>query len=370
MMRMMRGLRFALVVCGGLAVAGVTSVAQAGPFWCRGPYAATTFAYGNAGFAAGYSTAVTRWGWGGWCGPRWNACGPRWGFSPWAGRTWGWGCAPWYGATRWGYTDSVFLTVPGGGTFFSGGIAPYPVWGYPSTWVPGPCGWYGYPYGTVLPPGFAPQFGPAGVMPFLGLGASTTRPRAGTMVANAAAGPPPVIASGPAPGGRRTLLRASSPAARLRAARLVAVGDRHLREAGGDPARLNAALDAYRRAAAIAQDQTDIQLRQALALVAVGRDAQADEAIGRAVAIDGRLAAVPPRAADGLQAVGADPVFDGQPATGRPPFAVRGAAILREIAGQPGGDEGREVVALLADRWSRRFDRGIGAIAVNPAVPR
>jgi hypothetical protein len=359
----MRRFRFALAVFIALVAFGFAAEAQAGRFFCRGPYVGPTFAYGNAGYAAGYSTAVTRWGWGGWCGPRWGGwCGPRWNWCGprWGCRPWGWGCSPWYGygATTWGCYDSVSLSVPAGGgaTFFSGSLVPYPVWGgwgLPATWVPGPYGWTGYPYGVGLPSGFAPQFGPAGVMPFLG--ASTANPNAGAVVAAA-----PVTAPAQRPG----LVRASTPVARLRAARLVAVGDRHLREARGDQSRLVAALDAYRRAAAIAQDQPDIQLRQALALVAVGRDGQADEAIGRAVAIDGRLAAAPPRPADGL-GVAADPVFGDRPADGQVPFAARGAAILREIAAQAGGEEGREVVAVLADRWSRRFDRGIAAIAAN-----
>ena len=154
-------------------------------------------------------------------------------------------------------------------------------------------------------------------------------------------------------------------------ARLVAVGDRHLRGAQGDPVRLTAALDAYRRAAAIAQDQPDIQLRQSLVLVALDRPEQADVAIGRAVAIDGRLAPIAAPAAAGLQAVAAaDPVFGDRPAGAAPPFAVRGAAILREIASQADGDDGvGRVVATLADRWSQRFDGRLGALAANPAAP-
>ena len=380
----MRRFRFAVALCAALVGAGYAAEARAGRFFCRGPYAAPTFAYGNAGYAAGYSTAVTRWGWGGWCGPRWggwcaprwgwcgprwNWCGPRWG---WGCRPWGWGCAPWYGSTTWGCTDSVYLAAPAGGgaTFFSGSLTPYPVWGgwgFPATWVPGAYGWYGYPAGVSLPGGFAPQFGPAGVMPFLG--AATANPSAGAVVANspAAAARPTITVA--ARGGGRAAIRASTAVSRLRAARQVAVGDRHLREAQGEPARIAQAIDAYRRAAAIAPDQPDIHLRQALALVALGRDGQADEAIDRAVAVDGRLAAAPPQPANGLQAA-PDPVFGDRPAGSPPAFATRGAAILREIAAQAGGGEGREVVGLLADRWSRRFDRGIAAIAANPAAGR
>ena len=375
----MSRVRFSVAMVVALVVSGFAVEAQAGRFWCRRPYVAPTFAYGNVGYAAGYSTAVTRWGWGGWCGPRWggwcaprwNWCGPRWG---WGCRPWGWGCAPWYGATTWGGYDSVSLSVPvgGGATFFSGALVPYPVyggWGYPATWVPGGYGWYGYPYGTVLPSGFAPQFGPAGVFPFLGLGASTANVNAGALVARASTASRPVIAAAPQGGGRTALVRASTGVARLRAARLVAVGDRNLRAADGDPVRLTAALDAYRRAAAIAQDQPDIQLRQSLVLMALDRRDQADAAIGRAVAIDGRLAPVPAPPAAGLQAVAvADPIFGDRPAGTAPPFAVRGAAILREIAAQAGGDDAAgRVVATLADRWSQRFDGRLGALAVDGA---
>lgn len=375
----MSRLRFSVAMVVALVVSGFAVEAQAGRFWCRGPYVAPTFAYGNVGYAAGYSTAVTRWGWGGWCGPRWGGwCAPRlgWGCRPWAWgcRPWGWGCAPWYGATTWGGYDSVSLSVPvgGGATFFSGALVPYPVyggWGYPATWVPGGYGWYGYPYGTVLPSGFAPQFGPAGVFPFLGLGASTANANAGALVARAPTVSRPVIAAAPQGGGRTALVRASTGIARLRAARLVAVGDRQLRSADGDPVRLTAALDAYRRAAAIAQDQPDIQLRQSLVLMALDRRDQADAAIGRAVAIDGRLAPVPAPPAAGLQVVAAaDPIFGDRPAGTAPPFAVRGAAILREIAAQADGDDAAgRVVATLADRWSQRFDGRLGALAVDGA---
>lgn len=375
----MRRFRFAVAFVVALLAAGFSAEARAGRFWCRGPYVAPTFAYGNVGYAAGYSTTVTRWGWGGWCGPRWdgwcaprwNWCGPHWG---WGCRPWGWGCAPWYGATTWGCVDAVSLSVSGGNaTFFSGSIVPYPVyggWGCAAPWVPGGYGWYGSPCGAVLPVGFAPQFGPAGVFPFLGLGAARANANAGALVARAPSVSRPVIAAAPQPSGRPALVRASTGAARLRAARLVAVGDRHLRAAQGDPTRLTAALDAYRRAAAVAQDQPDIQLRQSLVLVALDRQVQADAAIGRAVAIDGRLAAVPAPPAAGLQAVASDPIFGDRAAGGPPPFVVRGAAILREIAAQAEGDDGAgRVMATLADRWSQRFDGRLGALAASPATP-
>lgn len=372
----MRRFRFVVAFVVAVLVGGFAAEAGAGGWWCRGPYVGPTFAYGNAGYAAGYSTAVTRWGWGGWCGPRWGGwcapaggwCGPRWG---WPCRPCGWGCAPWYGGAAWGFSDAVYLSVPtgGGATFFSGSLVPYPVWGgwgYPATWAPGVYGWYGYPYGASLPSGFAPQFGPAGVLPFLRLGASTANAGAGALVARTPTASRPVIAATPQSGGRPALVRGSTAIARLRAARLVAAGDRHLRAAQAGPASLTAALDSYRRAAAIAEDQPDIQLRQALVLVALGRQDQADAAIGRAVAVDGRLAAVAAPPAAGLQ-VAADPIFGDRPANAVPPFAARGTAILREIAAQTGGDGGEPAVAVLADRWSRRFAGRLDALAVDGA---
>jgi hypothetical protein len=80
---------------------------------------------------------------------------------------------------------------------------------------------------------------------------------------------------------------------------------------------------------------------------------------------------VPAPPAAGFQTVAAaDPIFGDRPAGTAPPFAVRGAAILREIAAQAQGDDavGR-VVATLADRWSQRFDGRLGALAVDGAPP-
>ena len=89
-----------------------------------------------------------------------------------------------------------------------------------------------------------------------------------------------------------TYVRPSNAIARLRAARLVAVGDRQLRDANGDPAQIRRAVDSYRRAAAIAGDQPDTFVREAIALGAIGEGGQADAAMAKAVAIDGRLADV------------------------------------------------------------------------------
>ena len=113
------------------------------------------------------------------------------------------------------------------------------------------------------------------------------------------------------------------------------------------------------------QDDPDIHVRQALALVALGRFEQAEAALDRAVAIDGRLAAAPPNRVAGPP----DPVFGDRSAGSRSPLADRGRAILDEIAAQAGGDAAAtESVARLARRWSDRWPDGLGAVAAS-AVP-
>ena len=149
--------------------------------------------------------------------------------------------------------------------------------------------------------------------------------------------------------------RGSSATARLRAARQVAIGDRHLRTANGDPVVLRHAADAYRRAAAIAGDQPDTYIRQAIALVALGDRGAADAAMARAAALDGRLAAsaAPPAAGP------PDPVFGDKPAGTPLPLAVRGTAILRQIATQANAEGGatgdQPTLARVATRWAERF---------------
>jgi hypothetical protein len=163
-----------------------------------------------------------------------------------------------------------------------------------------------------------------------------------------------------AQGGARAVVTARAPVgiARLRAARLVAEGDRHLREANGDPVIVRRAADAYRRAASLAGDQPDTFIRQAIALVALGERGEADAALTKAKAIDGRLAdAAPVR--DGQPA---DPVFGDRPAGAARPLEARGEAVLRQIAAQGGGDQ---AIAWLAGRWTTRFGGDLGAVAAN-----
>lgn len=333
---------------------------------CGGP----NFAYGNAGYGAGYSISGVgrqRWGDGYWsgggvCGPWWRggchvggwpSCGGGGFWFGWPGLGFG-GC---YGSSRWGGADAVILSVPqgGGATFFSGrqvpfvtGVVPV-VGGWPTNWYPGyavgPWGWY--PYAVPAPVGVGPQFGPAGILPFLGADAR------GVANGGLAAAPPQgarqvAAARVPAP-------RLVNDAARRRAARLVATGDRHLRETRANtPARARAAVDAYRRAAAAAPDDPDIRVREALALVALGDANAADAALVRATAIDGRLAAAPPRRGDAPP----DPVFGDRAAGAPAPLAARGAALLREI-----GAADEAGVEWLAARWGDRWAGAAAAVA-------
>jgi hypothetical protein len=194
--------------------------------------------------------------------------------------------------------------------FFSGGIVPWPV-----------------PYAVPIPYAV-----PA---PWLGRAAPPSVPRTSTARPASVAG-------------------ASSPSARTRGLRLVAEGDRHLADSGGKHASLLKAASAYRKAAATVKDDPDIHIRHAIALAAVGRREEADAAVKRAEAIDGRLAM-------GL-ADGGDP-------SAPSPIVARGMAILREVGASFEGDEPTvaETIAVLADRWTGRQSGPLAAIAAgNP----
>jgi tetratricopeptide (TPR) repeat protein len=292
----------------------------------------TSGGFGNAGFAAGYAMYeagsrgmhVGRGVFIG-CGavqPRtcaplvcrpypscWNPCQP----AP----CWPTVCQP----TLWVFAPSIY-SAPAYGW---GG------WGWPGGWYG--TSWYSTTGSVFLAAPYGGAFFSGGVMPV-----------------------PTVARSKPAP--------ASNAATRQRAARLVAAGDRHLATAAGDAARLRAALDAYRRAAAIARDEPDTFIRQALALEALGQAAAADKPLAQAVALDGRLAA----AGTGSRSdAPPDPAF-GARAAGEPaPLALRGQAILQQIAAAAPGDDrdGRaaEAIAWLAERWSGRW-QGEAATAV------
>lgn len=274
-------------------------------------------------------------------------------------------CAvPWVGGCS--YRSFCDRSWGFGGFGFGFGVSRYRSFGWasPGLWcgsiapcfVPAPVyGWY--PYSPVLftpafncyPGAFAPVYGPVGVFPFLGLGA-----RGGTTVIQ--------IGRGPAVNVRQfaardaSVVRASNPAARLRAARLVAAGDRHLRAAVNDRAKLQSALSAYRRAEAIAADQPDTFLRQAIALTALDRADDAAEAVKRAVAIDGRLAEAGPPA-EVAERLPPDPAFGDRPLGAPSLLAERSHTLLAGIFGAP--DAGVHERNWIAARWARRVQADV-----------
>lgn len=303
----------------------------------------------------------------------WGGCGPVVGFGPrfWS-RPWcgpfvgppviGPGCLGWggfYGGTRFGFAESISIGGPFGG-FFSGTIRSGVVvpgwygpcwggspWGY--TPLPFGCGWRIGPPIVVspFPAAIAPQFGPAGVLPFMGFSggpparAVAAVPRQPLVVAQATAAARPAIA-----------IRATNGDTRLRALRLVAVGDRHLRAAVEEPRKLAAALDAYRRAAVIAPDLPDTFLRQAIVLAALDRDSDAARSIERAVAIDPRLGRAAADAVAEAERLPPDPVFGAaDPVDGT--LASRTAGLLARIFATDGVRAAPVGANWIAARWSR-----------------
>lgn len=257
------------------------------------------------------------WGWSRACGPR-PLCAPAFGFG-WPGC----GFGGWVGSSTFFGSQTVSInTLPGcGATFFSGAYVPYV--------VP-----YAVPYAVPYPVPFAvpaPWFGAVGAPAAAPVVAAARQPAAPRLAAtDRAAAPRPVAAAG-----------------RRRARELVVTGDRLLREAALDPARGRAAADAYRRAAAAAADDPDIHVRHALALVALGRHADARRAAAQAAAIDGRLAERP-----------------ADPASGEPsPLVARGIAILRTIAAVEEGPLPAPL-AELAAAWTGQGAGGVVRLAV------
>lgn len=267
------------------------------------------------------------------------------------------------------------LGYAGGYSFSVGGYGFASYRSY-SSWTPGfysgcfyqafGCGWY--PYNPVIytpsfncyPSAFAPVYGPAGVLPFMGIG-SASSPAASVQA----------IAARPTAVRPRALVavRSSNADARLRAGRLVAVGDRHLRDSIDAPAKLVKALDAYRRAATIAADQPDIYLRQAIVLTAINRGGDAASAVARAVAIDARLGSDPQAtlaAADRLPPVPAlgRPAVGPITQVGQTALAARSASLLGRIfKDSPAGDDAE--VNWIADRWSRQWADEASAVALK-----
>jgi len=167
-----------------------------------------------------------------------------------------------------------------------------------------------------------------------------------------------VAAKFPIPGFARSrdtaIVRSSNTAARMRAGKLVAIGDRHLQSAVSDRAALSKALDAYKRAATIAADQPDTFLRQAIVLVAMEKQQAADAAIARAVAIDARLGDDPAAAREAARRLPPDPVFGDRPAGGPTVLASRTTGLIGRIFrdGEAAGDAGPN---WIANRWTERF---------------
>jgi hypothetical protein len=307
------------------------------------------------------------------------------GFRPWCGPRFYGGWGGWYGGTRVFYSNSVYLGGPWGG-FYSGSIGPRwcgPFWGggfgLPCTYYPVAYpAWCGYGVGyspiVVSPYGgsIAPVYGPAGVLPYMGFAANASSPAQALTAAPtaiAAAAPAPRFPAAQAAGqtapvlARLAALRGATPAtiavrasngeARLRAARLVAVGDRHLRAAVDNPAKLTAALDAYRRAATIAPDQADTHLRQAIALSALDRGDDAARAVDRAVAIDARLGQEPAAAVAARGTLPPDPVFGDRPDAGPTTLASRSRDLLARIFTDRDRPAGAGNANWIAARWTR-----------------
>jgi len=295
---------------------------------------------GNVSYGTGFAVGGTRFwsgttvfgvpafgGWGGcapvWGAPAWGGCAPVWGG--------GWG-APVWGAPVWG---GGWGGMPFGGVgAWYGGWNRGPAWG----WNRGPArGWNRGPA-----PGWAIPFASAAPISRLPVG----RGHLGAPAIDAAV---------------EVAIRTSNAPARARAARLVALGDRHLRAAVDQPAKLAKAIDAYRRAASIAPDQPDTFLRQAIAFTAAGKGTAAATAVGRAVAIDPRLAE-----GGSEKGVGIGGAFAGRaPADAAPPLAARSSKLLTRIFADSKATPEAPAENWIANRWLG-LDAGPVMVASRP----
>ncbi|MCY3016634.1 MAG: hypothetical protein NT171_18320 [Planctomycetota bacterium] len=284
---------------------------------------------GNVSYGTGFAVGGTRFwsgttvfgvpafgGWGGcgpvWGAPAWGGCGPAWCAPVWGG---GWGGAPCGGVGAW-----------------YGGWNRGPAWGWnrgPARgWNRGPARGWAIPFASVSPINRLPvgrgQLGAPAIDPAV-----------------------------------EVTIRTSNAPARSRAARLVVLGDRHLRGAIDEPAKLAKAIDAYRRAANIAPDQPDTFLRQAIALTAAGKKSAAATAIARAVAIDPRLVENMPAAG------GREPLIAPPAGLATTPLVARSSKLLARIFATP--DSGRNAPAdnWIAHRWVGR-DAGPVMVAARP----
>jgi hypothetical protein len=303
--------------------------------------------------AAGHPQPASAWfgGWrGGSCGWYRPACFRPFAYRPFCYRPF---CPPVYG---YGFTSYRTFSYCSPG-FFSG-------WSYPYGYG---CNWYSYspviytPYYNCYPSSFAPVYGPAGVLPFMGFGA-TASPAASvqSIAARQPIARPAIVAAAPRATALAKSLRASNADARLRAGRLMAVGDRHLRAAVDDPARLARALDSYRRAATIAPDLPDNHLRQAIVLTALERRDDAEAAIQRAIAIDGRLGEDADAAAVAAGRLPPVPALAAGPASTA--LAARSESLIGRIFRDEAAGDG-PAANWIADRWSRQWQAEIARVA-------
>ena len=259
-----------------------------------------------------------------------NSCwGPGWGGSGY-GLGWpGCGFGGLYGGSRSYGFESVFLSLPygGGASFFSGSVVPYPV----PVWVP-----YAAPYAVPVP---------------LWFGAVRGRGPLASAEALAPARPVEMTRGLAAIARSPGAVRSSSPGARKRATKLVAVGDGELLASAGGTAGLKAAEVSYRRATAAVTDDPELHIRHALALAWLGRNAEAAAACSRAVAIDGRLS---------------DRPADRQPGQ-LPPIVFRGQRILADLAAHLDAEDvaARASVAAFEARWIRGEAAPIEALAAR-----
>lgn len=138
-------------------------------------------------------------------------------------------------------------------------------------------------------------------------------------------------------------MRMSNADARRRARKLIAVGDRYLRESIVERAKITRALSSYRRAASIAADLPEVYVRQAIALVALGRNDDASRAIATVATIDPRL---------------------------RESIADSGFLAIQQVWSAPDGFDGPSdpMANWIADCWSHRWHPEMEALA-DVAIP-
>ena len=310
---------------------------------------------GNVSYGTGFAVGGTRF----WSGttvfgvPAFGGCGPVWGAPVWGG------CGPVWGAPAWGGCGPAWCAPAWCAPVWGGG------WGGPG-WSGG--GWGGARFGGVgawyggwnRGPAWGWNRGPArgwnrGPAPGWAIPFASAAPISRLPVGRGLLGAPAIDAA------VEVAIRTSNAPARARAARLIVLGDRHLRAAVDEPAKLAKAIDAYRRAASIAPDQPDTFLRQAIAFTAAGKGTAAATALGRAVAIDPRLAEQ-----GGAKGVGIAGAFAGRaPADAALPLVARSSKILTRIFADSTATPEAPAENWIANRWLGR-DAGPVMVAASP----